>query len=104
MTFRAKVAPWLQSCPPHSGEQMSNVSQQDLKVKVNGKESSVTNWTPLSGPDSRLELMFLIDGSARASLGQQFGDITKFVKEMPANSTVGIAYMQNGRAAVAAPL
>jgi hypothetical protein len=90
--------------PAHSGEQMANVSQQDLKLKINGKESSVTNWTPLRGPDSRLELMFLIDGSARASLGQQFGEITSFVKEMPANGKVGIAYMENGRAAMAAPL
>jgi hypothetical protein len=90
--------------PAHSGEQAANVSQQDLKVKVNGKESSVINFTPLRGPDSRLELMFLIDGSARASLSQQFGDITSFVKEMPANSKVGIAYMENGRAAVASPL
>ncbi len=90
--------------PLHSGEQMADVSTQDLKIKVNGKESTVTGWTPLRGSDSRLELMLLIDGSARASLGQQFSEITAFVKEMPANSKVGIAYMTNGRAAIAAPL
>jgi hypothetical protein len=90
--------------PAKSGEQVPNVSPQDVKVKVNGKESAVTGFASLRGPDSRLELVVLIDGSARASLGQQFNEITTFVKEMPANAKVGFAYMENGRAAMAGPL
>ena len=90
--------------PGHSGEQMAEVSPQDVKVKVSGKESTVTSWTPLRGTDSRLELILLIDGSARTSLGTQFGEITDFVREMPANGKLAIGYMTNGRAAMAGPL
>ena len=90
--------------PSHSSEQVANVSAQDVKVKVNGKAFSVTGFTPLRGPDSRIELVVLIDGSARASLGQQFNEITDFLKEMPANAKVAFAYMENGHAAMAGPL
>jgi hypothetical protein len=90
--------------PSRPGEQVPNVSAQDVKVKVNGKESTVTSFAPLRGPESHLELVVLIDGSARASLGEQFNEITKFVKEMPVNAKVGFAYMENGRAALAGPL
>src|SRR3954470_18740721 len=51
--------------PSHSGEQMAEVSQQDVKVKVGGKQSTVTSWTPLKGAANRLELILLIDSSAR---------------------------------------
>lgn len=90
--------------PAQSGENVANVSQQDIKIKVNGKESSVTRWTPLRGPASPVELVILIDGSARSSLGEQFNDISTFVKEMPADAKIALAYMENGRAAMAGPL
>ena len=90
--------------PAHAGEELANVNAQDVRLKVNGKESTVTNWTPQRGPNSRLELILLIDGSARTSLGQQFSDIQSFVKEMPANAKFTIGYMDNGRAALAGPL
>lgn len=90
--------------PAHDGERAPVLSAQDLKVKVSGRPSSIVNWTPLHGPNSRLELVLLIDSSARSSLGEQLGDITGFVKEMPANAKVGIAYMMNGSARLAGPL
>jgi hypothetical protein len=80
------------------------IQPQDLQVKINGKLSSVTNWTPLRGESGPLELVLLIDSSARSSLGTQNGDIRDFLKQLPAGSKAGIAYMQNGRAAFAAPL
>lgn len=90
--------------PAHSGEELANVNPRDVKLKVNGKQSTVTGWTPERGANSRLELILLIDGSARSSLGQQFGDIQGFVKEMPANAKFTIGYMDNGRTALTGPL
>jgi hypothetical protein len=89
--------------PAHSGEDMAKVAMQDLKIKVNGKDSSVTTFAHLTGPASPLEIVVLIDGSARTSLGEQFNDISSFVKEMPADSKITFAYMENGRAALAGP-
>lgn len=89
--------------PAHSSGAPVNVSAQQLKVKVDGKDASVTGLTPLRGADGRIELIVLIDGSARSSLGNQFSSITDFVKEMPANTKVAIGYMEEGRA-VTGPL
>jgi hypothetical protein len=90
--------------PAHSGELSADISLQDVKIKVAGKPSSVTGWTPLRGPENRLELIVLIDGSATSSLGAQFGVISSFVREMPSAAKVAIAYMRNGQAALAGPL
>lgn len=90
--------------PAHEGEQAVNVALQDVKVKVNGKQSSVTAWTPLRGPNSRLEIVLLIDTGASLSLGEEMGEIRHFVQETPSNTRIAIAYMENGRAAFAGPL
>jgi hypothetical protein len=71
---------------------------------VNGKESSITNWVALSGPNSNLELVILIDVSARASLGLQLRDIASFIQSLPADVKVSVGYMDAGRAALAGPL
>ena len=86
------------------GESPASVSQQAVSIKVNGKESTVTSWTPLRGPEARLELVILIDSSARSSLGGQFSDIEHFVNGLSPNTKAAIAYMTNGRAAFAGPL
>lgn len=80
-------------------ETPANLAAQNLRVKLNGKESSVTAWQHLKGPENPIELVLLIDGSARASIGTQLSEISDFVKEMPKNTKVAIAYMENGRAA-----
>lgn len=90
--------------PKHEGEVPASVSGQDLAVKVDGKKATVTKWEPYREPGNNLELVLLIDGSARTSLGRQMGDIEKFVRGLPPNTKAGIAYMVNGSAVFAAPL
>jgi hypothetical protein len=81
-----------------------SASAQQFKAKVNGKDASVTGWTPLREANSPLELVVLMDGSARFSLTDQYGAITGFVNEMPPNTKIAIAYMEEGRAVMAGPL
>jgi len=88
----------------HPGGTPANITQQNVSIKVNGKPSIITSWTPLSGPNNNLELVILIDGEARTSLGTQLGDITHFVNSLPPNTKAAIAYMENGRAVFAGPL
>jgi len=90
--------------PKGHGEMTASISQQDLNIKVNGKPAVVTRWRPLRGPDDRLELVLLIDSSARNSLGSQFSDIEHFVNGLPPNTKAAIAYMMNGQALFAGPL
>lgn len=89
--------------PEHGNDSAAQISMQYVTVKVNGKDASVTGLTPLRGADDRMELVVLIDGAARTSLGEQFGSIRDFVKEMPANTKVAIAYMEEGRAVFSGP-
>ncbi|MGA2536099.1 MAG: hypothetical protein ABSF53_08800 [Terracidiphilus sp.] len=90
--------------PKHDAEMAPSVSNQDLAVKVNGKTAKVTEWSPLNGASNRMELVLLIDDSARSSLGTQLSEIEAFVKTLPPNTRTGIAYMENGRAAFTGPL
>jgi hypothetical protein len=80
------------------------VSQQDLTLKVNGKAISITGVEPLQGANSKIELVLLIDDSARSSLGNQISDIANFIKTLPPNSAVAVGYMENGNAVLTGPL
>jgi hypothetical protein len=90
--------------PKVEGQVPSSVTQQDLGVRVNGKNAKVTQWAPYQAPKNNIELVLLIDGGARNSLGRQMGDIEKFINNLPPNVKAAIAYMENGRAVFVAPL
>ena len=90
--------------PKHEGALPPSVTRQDLSVKVNGKQARVTSWKLIQSPENSLELVLLIDDSARSALGGQFEYIERFVKSLPPNTKAAIAYMQNGSAIFAGPL
>ncbi len=90
--------------PKHEGAAPLSVPLQSLSVKVNGKDATVTKWAPFQSPDDTVELVLLIDGSARESLGIQMNDITNFIQKLPPNVKAAIAYMQYGGSVFAGPL
>lgn len=90
--------------PKNDKQPTADVPQQALKVEVNGKKPNITNWAPLRGQQAGVELVLLIDGGARSSLGREWEDITKFVQNLPPNVKVALAYMENGSARMAGPL
>jgi len=90
--------------PDHGNGAPGAVSQQQLNLKVNGKETPITGWTPLQGANDGVELVVLIDQGARTSFGSQMSEVTNFIKSLPPNTSATIGYMENGRAALAGPL
>jgi len=90
--------------PKQDGDAPANFSAQNAKLKVGGKDINVTDLVPLKDSRDGLELVILIDSSVRNSLGNQLGDIASFVKTLPSNVRVAVAYMQFGRAVMASPL
>jgi hypothetical protein len=80
------------------------VSSQDLQVKIDRQHSDVTSWVPLRAPNDPLELVVMIDSSARETLGEQLGAIAYFIRNLPPGSKAAVAYMEYGRAALVAPL
>ncbi|MBV8632438.1 MAG: hypothetical protein JOZ83_16035 [Silvibacterium sp.] len=87
-----------------SKENPAPLRRQDIEVQVGGRSAQITDLVPLQGEKAGLELVILIDGSARSSIGTQLRDIELFVKSLPPTTAVGIAYMENGRAAFSQPL
>jgi hypothetical protein len=90
--------------PAHGNEAPSTLNAQDLSVRVNGKDSTITNFTPLRGANGRLELVVLMDSGARTSLSTQLGEIRDFVKNLPPDAKVTIGYMENGISRLSGPL
>jgi len=79
------------------------IAQQDVSVKANGKDATVTGWAQFKGPTAGLELVVLIDGGAR-NMGREFEEIGHFVESLGPDTKVAIGYMQNGYVAMAGPL
>jgi hypothetical protein len=90
--------------PKGDSEALVGYTVADMKIKVDGRNASVTKWTSLRSAERPTELVILIDGGSQASLTTQFEEISGFVKETPANTKVAIAYMENGRAVFSSPL
>ncbi len=61
------------------------ISQQALHLKVDGKDSTVTGWTPLRGSDGKVEMVVLIDDGARQSLGLHPLAMLFLLKQGPEN-------------------
>jgi len=85
-------------------ETPGGVPQQAMHLKLDGKESAVTGFTPLRDPQSKVEMVVLIDDGARSSLGTQLSDIAKFIESQRPDTKVAVAYMLNGRAVLGGPL
>jgi hypothetical protein len=88
---------------PKNSEQVPPVEPKNLQIKVNGRSVQADSVTPLRGDRAGLELVILIDGGARESLGRQMGEISSFVKSLPPTTEVAIAYMENGQAVFQQP-
>jgi hypothetical protein len=85
-------------------ETPGGIPQEAVHLKLNGKESAITGFTPLRDPQSKVEMVVLIDGGARSSLGLQMSDVAKFIQSQRPDTKVAVAYMENGRAAFGGPL
>jgi hypothetical protein len=85
-----------------SSQPAAKLNPQAVTLKVGGKDASVANITPAQS--TPLELVILLDSGARTSLSTQMGDIQQFVQQLPPNTRVTFAYMQNGIAKLTGPL
>lgn len=90
--------------PDKNAQGSANLSQQNLQVKVNGKDATITNVTPLQGQTNHLEVVVMLDAGARSSMANQFGDIRNFVNGLPQGAKVTLAYMEYGTARLVSPL
>jgi hypothetical protein len=78
------------------GKTVPTLQPEDVQVSVKNKVRPVTGLVPAQGDHAGLQLLLLIDDSARSSLGTEIPTLKQFVTSLPANSEVGIGYMRNG--------
>jgi hypothetical protein len=86
---------------PKNGNGAAAVTESQLQASIDGKRAQVSSWTPLTGERAGLQMVVLIDNSARSAVTLQFNDLKNFIRQLPEGAQVGVAYMQNGRAVVA---
>jgi hypothetical protein len=85
---------------PKSGELPAPVPASDVHAKINGKKAEITDWHPFQsqGTAPNLQLLLLIDDSARSSLGLHLKELQQFLISQPPTTEEAVAYMQNSGA------
>jgi hypothetical protein len=86
---------------PRRGKDIPAINAQDIAVEQGKERRPVTELKPLGTNDS-LQLILLLDDSARGSFGTEIPTLKQWVNRMPANAEVAVAYMRNGTAAMTA--
>lgn len=81
-----------------------SLSQQNLSLTVDGKSANITRLAPANGRTGSLELVVMLDSGASTSLSTQLGDIASFIKGLPPDAKVSLAWMENGVARLTSPL
>ncbi|HEX4749511.1 MAG TPA: hypothetical protein VH302_08225 [Bryobacteraceae bacterium] len=85
---------------PKHGKTIPPVEARDLQVKESGERRPVQQLTPLG--QSGMQLLLLIDDSARGTFDTEIPTLKQFIMSLPPNFEVGVAYMRNGMAAMSA--
>jgi hypothetical protein len=85
---------------PKHGKTIPSVEAQDIQVKENNDRRPVESLTPLA--QTGMQLMLLIDDSARGTFDTEISTLKQFVQSLPPNFQVAVGYMRNGMAELTA--
>ena len=88
----------------HHGQAPPEVIKDKISVEVDKRPARVKEWLPLRGDEAALELYIIIDDGEDTDLGNQFGSLKAFINGQPGTTRIGLAYLRNGSANIAAPL
>jgi hypothetical protein len=81
---------------PKHGRTIPSIEPQDIQVKEAGERRPVEGLRPLA--QSGMQLLLLIDDSARGTFDTEIPTLKQFITSLPPNFEVGVAYMRNGMA------
>jgi hypothetical protein len=87
---------------PKRGKTIPPVEAQDVLVREGRDRRPVTSFVPLHGEQGSLQLMLLIDDSARGTFDTEITTLKHFVNALPPEAEVAVAYMRNGMAEITA--
>jgi hypothetical protein len=110
LLFSCSLAVWGQSTVParivvtmghYYGHEPPLLTANDLIVTQQGRPLTITSVTPLRGDRASLELFVLVDNCSSCEVGSKFDELRRFIATQPATTSVGVAYIQDGRLEVA---
>jgi len=78
------------------GKDIPVVNREDVRVFEGHNRLKVTDWIPLQGDRSSLELFVLIDDASSTNLASQFEDMRHFMDAQPPATAIAVGYLQNG--------
>jgi hypothetical protein len=90
----------LVSLEPRHGKTIPPIEAQDIQVKEAGQQRPVTHFQ--AAANNGMQLMLLIDNSARGTFDTEIPTLKSFITSLPPNFEVAVAYMQNGMASMTA--
>ena len=83
------------------GNDVPVIHQEDVRVLQGRNRLKVTEWTPLQGDQSALEIFVLINEATNADVSNQFSDLRAFMNSQPATTKVAVGYMEYGTVRIA---
>ncbi len=81
---------------PKRGKEIPPIERQDLTVEMGKDKREVTGLEPAGQNGKPMQLMLLIDDSARGTFDTELQTLKQFVVSLPATTEVAIGYMRNG--------
>ena len=79
---------------PQHGVAAPKITGDDITLMQDKEKRPVTAWTSVR--DTGVQLWILIDDGSDQAIGTQFGELKKFINDLPAFVEVGLGYMRNG--------
>lgn len=70
--------------------------KEDVRVFEGRERLRVTDWIPLQGDQSDLDLLVLIDEATDATVANQFDDLRRFMDTQPPTTRIAVGYMEMG--------
>jgi hypothetical protein len=80
------------------GHEPPELTSKDITIRGNKHEFRVEELVPLRGEHANLQLAVMIDDGSDSTLGLQFDDLRRFIREQPATTQIGIYFIRNGSA------
>jgi VWFA-related protein len=86
----------LITAEPRHGKTVPPLEPQDILVREGKDKRPVQSLTPVGQQNSPMQLLLLIDDSARGTFDTEIGTLKQFVNSLPASTEIAIGYMRNG--------
>lgn len=77
------------------------LTANDLIVTQDSQPLTITNVTPLRGDRAGVELFALVDNCSNCEVGPKHDEFVKFINTQPSTTSVGLAYIQDGKLQIA---